>query len=133
MSTPRFTPSDTSSWRNLVTPARLYALTRIGLGLWIFLAPNAFGHKWFAAPQDPLLTGLLVRQVGGRDFGIGLGLLTGRSPRAWLWLCAFCDLLDAGLVYAGRSKFSDSEVMAGVIGAGSYGLIAIAIAVFGRK
>ena len=117
----------------LVTPARVYALTRIALGLWLLLAPSQFGHKWFAAPQDPVLTASIIRSVGGRDFGIGVGLLFVDSPRQWLWLCVFCDVLDAAMVFLARSRFSQTDFAMGVGGALSYALIGIAIALFGLR
>ncbi len=55
-----------------MTPARIYAVTRIALGAWIFVAPMAFGGKWFAPPQDPVLTASIIRSVGGRDLAIGV-------------------------------------------------------------
>lgn len=113
------------------TLAKIYAVTRAGLGLWIFVDPAAFGHKWFAAPQDYLLTSSLLRCSGGRDFAIGFGLLFARAPIPWLWLCAFCDVLDASMVFLARSKFTHGEFLYGVVGASSYALIAVAIVVFG--
>jgi hypothetical protein len=126
------TPSR-ATLRSLVTPARVYAVTRIALGAWLLVAPMAFGGKWFAAPQDPLLTGANLRSVGGRDLGIGVGLLLADRHRPWLWLCAFCDVLDAGMVLLASGKFSERDTMAGVVGALSYALVAIAIALFGTR
>lgn len=119
--------------RTRITPARVYAVTRITLGAWLFVAPDAFGHKWFAAPQDHLLTASLIRSIGGRDFGMGAGLVLASAPRPWLWLCAFCDLLDAGMVLLARSRFSETDVVMGVVGASLYALIGIAIALFGVR
>ena len=116
--------------RRLITPARVYAVTRIAFGLWLVVDPGGFGHKWLVAPQDPLLTSSLIRGAAGRDVGIGLGLLFAGSPRAWLLLCAFCDALDAGLVFLSRSKFSHHDVVAGMVGALSYAVIAVALAVW---
>ncbi len=117
--------------RTLVTPARVYAVTRVAIGAWLLVDPSGFGAKWFMPPQDPVLTGSIIRSVGGRDLGIGVGLLLTDRTRSWLWLCAFCDFLDAFMVFLARSRFSEQQVWSGVIGALSYGLIAVAVAEFG--
>lgn len=119
--------------RTFVTLPRVYAVTRIALGTWLFVIPMAFGAKWFEAPQDPLLTASILRSVGGRDAAIGVGLLLSGRPRPWLWLCAFCDVLDAGIVLSASSKFSGTQILTSESGALAYALVAIAIAVFGVR
>ena len=114
-----------------VTPACVYAVTRIALGAWIFIAPDQFGGKWMASSQDPVLTGSMIRANGGTDMAVGIGTLFANNPRWWLWLCAACDFLDAFAVFLARSRFSGQELWSGLIGATSYGLIAVAIAEFG--
>lgn len=116
----------------LLTPARLYAVSRMGIGLWLLVQPDGFGAKWFTG-QDPVLTGAMTRADGGTDLAIGVGLLFAQRPRRWLWLCAVCDFLDAFAVFLARSRFSDREVVSGVVGAAGYGLLAIAIAEVGAR
>lgn len=116
-----------------MTPARIYAVTRLALRAWIFVAPMAFGGKWFAPPQDPVLTASIIRSVGGRDLAIGVGLLLTDRPRPWLWLCVFCDVLDAGMNLLASSKLSQRDVLTGVVGALSYALVAVAVIRFGTR
>lgn len=121
------------SWRKPVTPSRVYAVTRIALGAWLFSDPAGFGAKWFTGGQDPLLTGSIIRSVGARDLGIGLGLLLTEKPRTWLLLCAFCDIVDASMVLLARSRFTTQQTITGVAGAISYALVAIIIAVIDAR
>lgn len=77
------------------------ALAR-GLG-WLSLA---MGLTTLAPGRAARLFGLgdrprLMRAIGARDLAIGLGLLRGRNPAAWLRLHALVDLADAALVGAG--------------------------------
>lgn len=119
--------------KSAVTPARLYAMGRIALGAWIFLDPSGFGAKWLTPPQDPLLTGLMLRASGGKDVLIGLGLLLADRPRRWLWICAGFDFIDAFIVFFARSRFSDQDLWSGMVGAGAFGLLAVAIAEVGAR
>lgn len=120
-------------FRSLLTLARVYAVSRIAIGIWLLVDPDGFGHKWLAASDDPFLTGSLIRGSGGRDLGIGLGLLFAASPRPWLLLCAFCDALDAGLVFVSRSRFAEGDVVQGMVGATSYAAIGVALAIWAAR
>lgn len=116
----------------LVTPARAYAVTRILIGAWLLVDPDGlFGAKWLGDAQDPVLTGSNIRASGGTDLAIGVGLLVTDRPRPWLWLCAVCNFLDAFAVFLARSRFARGDVVGSMIGAISYGLVAVAVAEFG--
>lgn len=121
-------------WRTHLTAARAYAVTRIGLGTWIVLDPSGFGAKWFTDPQDPVLTASMLMSVGGRDAAIGVGLLVSDKPRRWLLLAAFCDVLDAFVVYLARSRFTERDFTTSLVGALSYAAVALLIAALsGRR
>lgn len=122
-----------STVKFVATPARLFALARITLGAWIFLDPAGFGAKWLTPPQDPLLTGLMLRASGGKDVLVGVGLLLADKPRRWLWVCAGFDLIDATIVFFARSRFTDQDLWSGVLGAGSFAILAVAIAEIGAR
>ena len=73
------------------------ALGRIGLGVSYLLAPGAALRLWPGA-SDPLLR-MMARSTGGRDIGLGLGVLFAQkhdSPvRGWLEAAMLADVADA--------------------------------------
>lgn len=84
------------------SPARALGWFGIGLGLAQLLMPRRLA-RFGGAPDVPLL----IRALGLREIGVGVGLLTSVDPQPWLWARVAGDALDlathaTGLVTAGR-------------------------------
>jgi hypothetical protein len=68
------TPMNTSTFLHC------FGLSRVALGLWMSLTPHKPSTLWFGSPQDAASTSALVRSVGARDVGLGLGLALDPKP-----------------------------------------------------
>ncbi|BBY04673.1 hypothetical protein MSEO_51720 [Mycobacterium seoulense] len=67
----------------------------MALGLWLALAPQRPGELWFGEPDPPAAGTALLRCVGGRDLGIGLGLTANATPDSlWLRVGILADVID---------------------------------------
>jgi hypothetical protein len=66
----------------------------IGLGLAELLAPRALARATGMQRRSPTL----LRLCGLREIGAGIGLLTARDKRPWLWARVAGDALDLALV-----------------------------------
>lgn len=77
---------------------RLHALATwisIGFGAWQLLAPRAF-----ARTVGMTLPDWLIRTVGARDLGLGIGMLAQPESSGWRWARAASDVFDTGLIGA---------------------------------
>jgi hypothetical protein len=72
---------------------------RIAIGVVSLLAPGLVGRAMIGSEGDSGGTRLLLRVVGARDLGLGIGVLTaldrGAPVRGWLRASAVVDGLDA--------------------------------------
>jgi hypothetical protein len=72
---------------------------RIAIGVVSLLAPGAVGRAMIGPDGDSAGTRLLLRMVGARDLGLGLGVLValdrGAPVRRWLQASAVADGMDA--------------------------------------
>lgn len=78
------------------SPARLLGWFSIGLGLAELALPRPLARA-AGAPNVSVVT----RAYGVREIGVGIGLLTSRDPKPWLWARVAGDALDIATVSAG--------------------------------
>ena len=78
--------------------ARLYATTRVGIGVVLLLAPKVMAG-WIGPVAARPETRVLTRITGARDAALGVGALLaladGTPVRRWLQLAAAVDAADA--------------------------------------
>ena len=93
-------------------------------GLWLAVAPQKPGELWFGSTQHPASTSALLRSVGARDIGLGLGLASDPKPTS-AWLRAGV-VADSGDVVAGlliRDRVPAKNFLTGVLGALAYTVV----------
>ncbi|WP_375483430.1 hypothetical protein [uncultured Mycobacterium sp.] len=114
---------------NNTTILRWFALSRVALGLWLSVAPDKPGEIWFGSAKHPASTRMLLRSVGARDVGLGLGLAANPRP-ASLWLRAgiLADIVDTTAAVLVRHEVPKRNFFTGFIGALAYAVIGLAIA-----
>ena len=108
---------------------------RVLFGLYMAAKPAEVGETWIGETGRFESVGVLVRAIGARDIGFGLGstaaLLTHRDDEAavWLGVSALGDLIDLGALLAARDRLPDKSVA--IIGplAASYAVVMAAGAV----
>lgn len=98
----------------------------MAFGLWLVLAPQRPGELWFGNPGPEASTTALLRSVGGRDVGIGLGLAANPNPDS-LWLKAgiAADLVDAVAAVLASRRIPLKNVLIGVVGAAGYAAVGL--------
>jgi hypothetical protein len=77
---------------------RLHALATwisVGFGAWQLLAPRSFSRTVGMTYPD-----WLIRAVGARDLGLGIGMLASPESGGWRWARAASDVMDTGLIGA---------------------------------
>lgn len=118
---------------NSSTLLRWFGLSRVAFGLWLVLAPQKPGELWFGSAQRPASTSALLRSMGARDIGLGLGLAADPQPgSAWLRANILADVVDAAAAVAIRDRVPARNFLTGLIGAALYALIGVLLAVRGR-
>jgi hypothetical protein len=116
------------------TIVRLFGLSRAGFGLWLALAPRKPGEMWFGNSEHPASTTALLRSVGGRDVGLGLGLIADPAPDSlWLRVGILADAVDAGAALLVRDRVPKKNFLTGFLGGLSYAAIGAVIMLRGRK
>jgi hypothetical protein len=90
-----------------VKSVRLYAIGRIAFGIASLAAPAVMGRMMTGAGGELPDAQALLRGIGGRDIGLGLGVLAalraGASTRPWIVAGVLADAADfAGMAGAGR-------------------------------
>jgi hypothetical protein len=82
---------------------------RIAIGVVSLLAPGLVGRAMIGSEGDSGGTRLLLRVVGARDLGLGIGVLAaldrGAPVRGWLRASAVVDGLDAAGSLLARQHF----------------------------
>lgn len=113
---------------------RAFGLSRMALGLWLALAPRRPGELWFGEP-DPEASGIaLLRCVGGRDLGIGLGLAANATADSlWLKVGIVADAVDAAATLLASPRMPRKSALIGVIGGAAYAAIGILLLLTGRQ
>lgn len=71
----------------------------VGLGLAELVAPGRFSH-WLGVRQHPWL----IRALGLRELGSGLGLIAQPRQAGWIWTRVAGDALDLGLIGAALKR-----------------------------
>jgi hypothetical protein len=113
---------------------RLFALSRVALGLWLTTAPGRPGTMWFGEARLPASTDALIRSVGARDIALGLGLAADPTP-ASLWLRAgiLADAVDTVAAVIVRERIPRGNFFTGFVGALAYAVFGMAVAVAARN
>jgi len=79
--------------------ARSVALSRIGIGIALLLAPARAGERWIGPTAHDPAAKMMIRGVGIRDVALGAGtyqaLANGDSVRPWLQAGVASDAVDA--------------------------------------
>lgn len=102
-------------------------------GAWLALAPSKPGELWFGESRPGASTAALLRSVGGRDVGLGLGLAADPRPSSlWLRVGILADAVDAAAALLNRDRIPAKNFLTGFLGGLSYAVIGAAIAVRGR-
>ena len=110
------------------------ALGRIGLGVSYLAAPGLALRRWpgrdSSTDTDSALLHLMARSTGGRDIGLGLGVLLAQrhdAPvRGWLEAGMLADVVDAAAIAVAFRHLPRSKAVL-MMGA------ALATAVVGRQ
>ncbi len=112
---------------------RIFGLSRVVFGAWLALAPSKPGELWFGESRPGASTAALLRSVGGRDVGLGLGLAADPRPSSlWLRVGILADAVDAAAALLNRDRIPAKNFLTGFLGGLSYAVIGAAIAVRGR-
>lgn len=97
------------------------------------MAPQKPGELWFGSTDHPASTTALIRSVGARDLGLGLGLVADPRPdSAWLKAGIIADVGDVIASFLNRDRIPAKNFLTGFVGAGLYVLMGCAVALFGR-
>lgn len=113
---------------------RLFGLSRVAFGLWLAVAPQKPGQMWFGDREPSASTTALVRSVGGRDVGLGLGLAANPRPESmWLRMGVLADVVDAGAALLVRDRVPVKNFLTGFLGALLYVVIGVVMVSRGRK
>lgn len=103
---------------------RLFGLSRVAFGLWLVIAPQKPGELWFGSAEHPPSTSALLRSVGGRDVGLGLGLaLSPQNGLLWLRAGILADIVDAVAGVLVRDRVPTKNVLTSFIGGLLYAVI----------
>lgn len=109
---------------NPTTAVRLIAYSRVALGVWLTCAPRTPARLWFGGDELPASTEVLIRSVGARDIGLGLGLATDPTPASpWLTAGILADAVDTGAALLVRGRVPRRNSLIGVLSAGAYTLV----------
>lgn len=105
----------------------------MALGLWLALAPQRPGQLWFGEPE-PQASGIaLLRWVGGRDLGIGLGVTATATPDSlWLRVGILADAIDGVATLLASRQMPRKSAFIGVGGAAAYSVIGTLLVRAGR-
>lgn len=99
--------------RRLVNGLGLFSL---GLGSAQLVAPGAMNR--LIGADDNARNRAVHRWVGGaREFAVGIGIESGRTPAMWLWSRVVGDMLDLGVLgglLVGRSRRVSARRRAGI-------------------
>jgi hypothetical protein len=109
------------------TGVRIFGLCRVAVGSFIALAPARAGEMWFGDAGDAS-TMALLRSVGARDVGLGLGVAM--SPQAASPLLAIgvvADVADAVAAILERDRLPGQKVRSALTGAALFAVIGAAI------
>jgi hypothetical protein len=78
--------------------ARQHALGRVGFGTTMVLVPGLVARTWAGRGGAEPAARMLMMAVGGRDIGLGLGLVgalrRGGDASGWLRAAALADAMD---------------------------------------
>lgn len=112
---------------------RVFGLSRVAFGLWLVLAPQRPGELWFGETNSEASTTALLRSVGGRDVGIGLGVAANPTPSS-LWLKAgiIADVVDAAAALLASRRIPRKNALIGFSGAAAYTVIGGLMVLNGR-
>ena len=112
------------------TVARWFGMSRAAFGLWLSLAPHKPAELWFGDGALPASTSALLRSVGARDIGLGLGLAS-NPPRDSMWLHAgiVADVGDAAAAVLARRRVPAKNFLTGFLGALVYAVVGVILAV----
>lgn len=117
---------------NKSTVLRGFGLSRVAFGLWLALAPQKPGEMWFGGAEHPASTSALLRSVGGRDVGLGLGLASDPRPGSpWVKVGIIADAVDAVAVVLNRDRLPTKNFMTGLLGALLYTVVAAVVVASG--
>jgi hypothetical protein len=112
---------------------RIFGLSRVAFGAWLALAPSKPGELWFGDAHPGPSTAVLLRSVGGRDVGLGLGLASDPRPSSlWLRVGILADAVDAAAAVLNRDRIPPKNFLTGFLGGLSYAVIGAVIAIRGR-
>ncbi len=104
--------------------ARLYGVTRLGIGAATVLAPSLVARVWLGRAADDTVSRVALRSLGGREAAIGFGTLVALERdtpvRPWLEAGAVADAADAfGTISQRRGMSTMRWLLAAGIAAGS--------------
>ncbi len=112
---------------------RLFGLSRAAFGAWLALAPEKPGQLWFGDTSPAASTTVLLRSVGARDIGLGLGLAAQPTPASpWLRAGILADMVDAAAAVTVRDRVPPKNFLTGFLGGLSYAVIGTVIAFRGQ-
>jgi hypothetical protein len=99
---------------------------RVAIGVVSLLAPGLVGRTMTGRERSAGGTRLFARMVGARDFGLGLGMLSGLNRgapvRSWLEASALVDGIDLVACLLARDHIRTS-VFPGVVGLAATGAL----------
>ena len=109
---------------NVMRSVRLYALIRIAFGVAAVVVPKTTGRAIAgdgeAGDSAAPLAKAFLRGMGGREIGLGLGLVTalrtGRALRPWLIVGALADTVDTAALGVASWRHSTPAKRALVLG-----------------
>ncbi|BBZ73896.1 hypothetical protein MPRS_49890 [Mycobacterium paraseoulense] len=105
----------------------------MALGLWLALAPRRPGELWFGEPNPEVAGTALLRCIGGRDLGIGLGLVANATPDSlWLKVGIVADAVDTAATLLASRHMTRRSALIGVGGGATYTLIGSLMLLRGR-
>jgi hypothetical protein len=103
---------------------RMFGLSRSAFGLWLALAPRRPGRLWFGDHNPDAAITALLRSVGGRDTGIGLGLAANPTPDSlWLKVGIVADVVDAAAALLVSRRIPRKNALIGLGGAAAYAIL----------
>ncbi len=87
--------------------ARAIGLGRIGIGVTLLALPGTAARMWIGRDGAQPAAKVLVRAVGVRDLGLGLGVVRALDredapARGWVEAGMVADLVDLGATLVGR-------------------------------
>lgn len=113
---------------------RVFGLSRAAFGLWLMLAPRRPGEMWYGDSNPAASTTALLRSVGGRDVGIGLGLASNPTPDSlWLKVGILADVVDAAAALLASRRVPRKNAGIGFGGAAAYAVIGGVVMLSGEK